>query len=217
MPACWRLLCLLVVLGCARPALADTLYTYDGCTDARGGAIASVADPGLPLVAASAIVDGKVQVRYNPAVLPRLLPESRLFLYAHECARHTLGLPDTGTLTPEQARRADCAAVATLRRSHLLDAPDALAALQVDLVFSPQEWGAIPGPQRTFDLASCDVAKGTGSGQLGLPSPDAPRSDRWNACVQSCAARSFSCEQQSGRNAARCTSAYDQCSAHCTP
>ncbi|MFT4171520.1 MAG: hypothetical protein QM639_03095 [Rhodocyclaceae bacterium] len=218
MHALKRWLCASCLALTAPWSVAAAIHTYDGCTDAKGQPVASIEDNHWPQVAGSALTDGQPTVHYNPTLLPRLLPETRLFLYAQACSRHTLGLPITAALTAEQARRADCAALATLRRSHLVPA-NIVQALQVDLVLAPEEWAQVAGPVRTLDLASCDLPTGTGSGAgtLNVPPTKAAPSEKWNACIQSCAARSFTCEQRQGAHAAACTSAYDQCSARCSP
>ncbi|MDB5801391.1 MAG: putative secreted protein [Rhodocyclales bacterium] len=198
---------LLVVclLAIAWPALAQNL-TFDGCTDARGNPVTGIADEKLPAVAQYGVVEGKPAIRYNPQALPRLLLETRLFVYAHECGRQYLGFPAEGERTAAQARQADCWAYATLKRS-VLSSPQVLAAVEDDL--SMAGWGELPGPARELKLASCTAIETKASeGSLKLPS--GPARDKWNQCEQACGAKLYSC----GR-AASCEAVFSQCSAAC--
>jgi hypothetical protein len=189
----------------AWPVMAQTL-SFDGCTDAQGKAVAGVADDKLPLVAQFAIADGRSVIHYNPQILPRLLLETRLFVFAHECGRQYLGLPADGERTAEQARQADCWAYNTLKRTVLADAA-VVSAVEDDLNAEPADWKLLPGPPRALKLASCPTNPVT-KGALKLPG--GPARDRWDSCEQACGATLFSC----GRGAA-CEAAFSQCSAAC--
>lgn len=81
--------------------------TYEGREDASGRPVASEIDTTLPAVAASRIEQGQPVIRYNPQALPQLKPDTRLFFFAHECARHTLGQATTGAArSPRSAQQA---------------------------------------------------------------------------------------------------------------
>ncbi|AYH42237.1 hypothetical protein CDA09_02350 [Azoarcus sp. DN11] len=178
---------------------------YFGCTDAEGRSVAAVSDPSLERVVASRA--GRTpEIRYNEAILPRLTPESRLFLFAHECARHNLGLPLAGARSEADARRADCHGLESLRRSGLLDAAR-IDALERDLQFSADEWERIPGPSRTFALRAC-AAQAAARGILTRTTPAQPE---WNACVRGCGERLRACAPR----AAACDDAYERCAALC--
>lgn len=189
------------------PALAEDLITFDACTDMHGKAVPTISDTSQPELVLSRVEDGKPVIRYNPKALPQLLPETRRFLYAHECARHYLGLPLQGELTLAQAQRADCEAVATLVRSRLLASAADASGIERELMVSDDDWKLLPGPKRSFELTQCKATNTRGS--LALPT-EKTASDKWNACVQGCGARLYACGRTSS-----CQQAYDACSARC--
>jgi hypothetical protein len=167
--------------------------------------VASILDTTLADVVASRSEGGRPVIRYNPAVLPRLRPASRLFLYAHECARLNLGLPTAGERSLASARRADCWALASLARSGLVKGAAEVAAIQADLAFTAEEWLRLPGPPRRFDLAAC---------RAPAPAALCERGPQWDACVRQCAAPLLGCER-GGPAAAACGAAYERCTAAC--
>ncbi|NMG30257.1 hypothetical protein [Aromatoleum evansii] len=186
-------------------AFAQEHTSYHGCTDAAGRAVAAVSDPALEGVVVSRS-GAAPEIRYNETLLPRLTPESRLFLFAHECARHNLSQAVDGARTEADVRRADCHGLESLLRSGLLDAAR-IDALERELQFSTDEWALIPGPPRTFALRSC-TAEGAARRLLTRPTPAQPE---WNACVRGCGERLRACAP---RNAA-CDDAYERCVALC--
>ena len=194
---------LLLVL--AWPVMARNM-TFDGCTDAKGNPVTGVADEKLPAVAQYGVMDGKPVIRYNPQILPRLLLETRLFVYAHECGRQYLAFPATGERTAIQARQADCWAYSSLKRSVLSSEP-VLAAVEDDLNMVADDWAQLPGPAREVKLASCPAGPVT-AGSVALPT--GPARDKWNTCQQACGSKLYSC----GRSAS-CEAAFAQCSAAC--
>ena len=183
---------------------------YGGCVDARGAAVPALSDDQLPAVVATGVEAGRAVIRYNPAALPRLLPVTRSFLFAQACARINLGYPALGELDADQARRADCAAADSLRRSGLL-AAGAQPALEADLKLAEDEWAWVSGPRRGFALDACP--SGSGRGLYGEPAAGQPG---WNACVRACAAPLYRCQARcaAGR-CADCESAYASCIAGC--
>lgn len=207
----FRLICLLLVLvsAFARPVLAETFITFEKCADSKGRAVAVIADGAIKEVVRSGIEEDGMVIRYNAKVLPQLLPESRQFIFAHECARHFLGAPVVGERTLEQARRADCEAHNVLVRSKLIARAEDLAPVVDDLkMVSTEDWSLLPGPQRELSFAACAPSAQT-RGNLALPAAPA-HSDKWNACVQACGARLFAC----GRST-QCQTVYDQCNRAC--
>ncbi|MDB5813708.1 MAG: hypothetical protein JWN23_825 [Rhodocyclales bacterium] len=194
-----------LLLMLAWPVMAQNM-SFDGCTDAQGKPVAGIADEKLPLVAQFGLAEGKPVIRYNPQALPRLLLETRLFVFAHECGRQYLGFPAEGERTAEQARQADCWAYDSLKRTVLANA-SVLSAVEDDLNVEASDWVQLPGPPRALKLASCP-ANPVSKGSLKLPA--GPARDKWDSCEQACGAKLFSC----GR-AASCEAAFNQCSAAC--
>lgn len=193
------LVCLFVMLS-GGASTAFGAPSYHGCVDAAGRPVVSAADPFATAVARSAFEAGRPAILYNPGLLPRLSDSARLFFYAHECARHHLGLPLERRLTVEEARRADCHGLDGLLRSGLLGA-DALVVLQAELRFDAGEWGVLPGPPRGFDLLGCRRAS-------VLVVPPGGR-EQWNACARVCADTLRWCRGPD------CEAAYDRCAALC--
>lgn len=188
-------------------AVAAEQLVFESC-DSRGRTIPARADSRLAVLVGSVSEPGRVELRYNPDLLPRLSANARLFFYAHQCAR--LGLDDAATT----ARRADCVALNTLLDGGQLKYRD-LPALQAELTFSAEEWALLPGPARTIDLSNCRASSGD---VLRLPLARQPsaRQNDWNSCVRACADRLWSC-RKAGREGAgdNCQAAYDQCRSNC--
>ena len=192
-------------------AMEEAEAVYGGCTDARGAAVPALSDPSLAAAVATRVEAGRAVIRHNPAVLPRLLPASRHFLFAQACARLALGHGADDALDAAQARRADCLALDSLRRSGLLEGVS-LPALAADLRFSDEEWAAGPGPRRDVDFAAC----GGAAGGLLLPAAAGARQATWNACVQACAAPLYRCQARcAAGDCADCEAGYDRCVAAC--
>lgn len=185
---------------------------YEGCADAAGRTVASELDRALTQVAAARLEGGQPVIRHNPEALPRLTPRARLFFYAHECARHTLGQALDTARTPQAAQRADCVAVVGLADSGLLGR-DEVAQLQSELRFAPQDWALLPGPARSFDLEACfRTAPKLPSGE-----PPAAGQVEWNACIRGCGDRLLRCQRgcRDGGCEARCVNAYEGCDEAC--
>ncbi|WP_227816028.1 hypothetical protein [Nitrogeniibacter aestuarii] len=182
------------------PSLAGAQdLTFRGCTDASGRAVPSRVDESLPEVVTTVVEQGRFTLLYNPRALPGISDPARAFLYAHECARHNLGLAREAR-TVENAKQADCWGLSTLQRSGLLRGEGDVAALQSELVFTPDQWQRIPGPNRGFELASCSLqAKPAFSPEPG-----------WDMCVHKCGDRLFHCGQSQS-----CLNTYDACVAGC--
>lgn len=191
------LLFLFVMSWLAVPAMAQDL-TLRNCTDASGHVVPSRMNLDIPVVVATQIGRGAPSIVFNPRVLPDLSESARAFLYAHECARHSLGIAREAR-TVENAHQADCAGLAALQRSGMLRGAQAVSSLQSALVFSPEQWRQVPGPARGFSLANC------------APPRAMPASDpAWNRCVQRCGDGLFRC----GRSSV-CLQSYDRCEAAC--
>jgi hypothetical protein len=144
---------LFIVFG--TPALASAQVTFDGCVDFRGIPVASILNPQLPDVAAANWAPNQAPIIiYNPYVLARLSPQTRLFFYAHECAHHALA-HGIRNIPFAQEQEADCWAIRTLVARRMLDPYRDVAAIQQDLSFSPGDWTHVPGPRRAFNLRAC--------------------------------------------------------------
>lgn len=188
---------------------ADSVsFSFSGCTDGMKRPVASLSDPGLPLLVDVRLVEGNRVIVYNPSLMPQLLPETRAFFYAHACAITRLGQPIDRERSAEQVHRADCWALDTLQRSGLLKDAAAIEAVQSDLEFSPEAWPLLPGPVRDLKLASCGSTPSGKGRALKLDAPNA--SAQWSQCTLSCGNKLYAC----GRSAA-CQSAFDQCTATC--
>ena len=188
---------------------------FDGCVDVRGRLVTTTVDYGLPRLALAAMENGKAVMRYNPAQLPGLSPRARLFYFAHECARLALGQAPGVERSIEQARQADCWALATLRRSGELAPDEAVRTLEVELTVDEADWAALPGPVRTIDLAAC----GRPPGALQLPdsAPPSEAQSRLNRCVQGCGDRLWQCQNRCRDESCRgqCLGGYRSCESAC--
>lgn len=181
----------------AGPATAQDL-TFRGCTDRAGQPVPSRLDTEAPALVATQMSASSPLIVYNPRALPEVSDAVRAFFYAHECARHSLGIVRE-VPTADTARRADCEGLATLQRSGMLAAREDVVRLQSALALSPAQWARVPGPARGFDLTACPAPR------TALPSDPA-----WNRCVHRCGDRLFHC----GRSDS-CQAAYDRCQAAC--
>lgn len=205
------IVCLAAMLACSASFAADTTsFSFNGCTDAAGQAVATKADPALDWIAQARLDEnGTAVIRYNPGVRPDLLPEARLFVFAHECARIALGQALSAQRSFEEIRAADCWALGTLERSKVIRNPATLEAVEMELATSSDVWQLIPQTTHELYLAACPRSAGS-RGKLALPKEAGSHPDQWNACVQSCGAKLYSC----GR-AASCMSRYEACTAAC--
>ena len=175
---------------------------FDSCLDARGQAVAAVADS----------EQGQPLLRYNPDILPRLDNPTRLFFYAHQCAR--LGLPADQAASAASALQANCLGLGALLDGKLLPRAD-VPALQAALNFSDAEWALLPGPPRSFDLASRPVSD---RGVLRLPVAGAPSPQQtaWNNCTRACGDRLWQCRKQCGHaDCASCQGSFNECRSAC--
>lgn len=188
--------------------------TFDGCVDAQGRPVPSIADDLIPGVVQATEEDGQVVLRYSTAALPRLSPTVRMFFFAHECGRLALGYPVAAARTAAAAQRADCWALVALQASNLLAGEAALRNLQSDLQFTEAEWRLLPGPRREFHLDSCTIR-----GALRMPVTDPPSEQELNAdrCIHACGDRLWQCQNRC-RDAAcrgRCEAAFGGCESDC--
>jgi hypothetical protein len=209
------LLAALVSICCAiATAHANEATVYESCTDSTGKTVVAEIDYALPVLVRSIEDPAQPTIRYNPSLLPRLKPATRLFFFARECGRHAShGLDAGAEVSLAQSREADCAAVATMLGGGLLQRAD-VQALQGDLRFSPDEWKLLPGPVRDFDFSACprrDVLK------MPLPTLPTVQQASWNACVRICGDRLRTCQKPCRGEScdSLCLAVYDQCEAAC--
>lgn len=197
---------LLLAVFSATGFAAETT-TFDSCTDAAGRTLAAEADYNQKVLVRTDLAQGQPVIRYNPGVLPRLTFDARLFLYMHQCARPLQGA------TLAQARQADCIAFASLVSGGIMTRED-IPVLLSKLNFTESEWELLPGPQRSFDLASCRT-----SGALRLPTSATPsaRQAEWNDCSRACGDRLWACQKRCRGDAcvAGCMDSHGACVAAC--
>ncbi len=193
-----------LVVSIAGIARAESTTTYESCTDAAGGMLPAVEDTSLAKLVATSHDKNGTTIRYNPSLLPRLKPATRLFFFAHECARNSLGDAGKAALSVARSQQADCLGLATLLDGGLLKREE-LAGLQADLTFSEAEWALLPGLPRSFDLAACHAR-----GVVKLPASTLPSASQaaWDKCIRGCAGPLLSCGD-------RCLDTYRQCVAGC--
>lgn len=211
-----RKFCMLaaLMLACAAPASAQVRLVFDGCMDARGQSVPSIADPLLQKGFETRVEDGRAVIRYNAAVPAGLPDHVRLFFYAHECARLELGLQADALRTVGDAWRADCRALDAIVSSGLM-APQYVVRLQDDLVLSDAEWAALPGPQREIDLPSC--ARAPVSRDVHIPPRATPERESWNSCVHKCGDTLLQCQRRTcnSLDCPACMPANEACVAAC--
>lgn len=199
--------CLSFLAAAAEPLI------FDSCLDAQGRTVTAIADSEQAVLVRSDSQESQPSIRYNPDVLPGLGSVSRLFFYAHQCAR--LGLPaGAAESAAEIARQADCLGLGALIGGKLLRRED-VPALQAALTFSDAEWALLPGPPRSFNLANCRVSGG-GVLQLPLARQPSPRQTVWNNCIHACGDRLWTCQKRCGHaDCANCLSAFSLCKSGC--
>lgn len=209
----WRHVLLALLGALVWGSSSAQLATYEGCVDASGRPVASQMDPAFPHVAASRLENGVPLIRYNPEVLPRLKPKTRLFFFAYECAHHALGHAVGAALPLPAEQQADCWAVVTLVRSGLLSDPDDIREIQSELVLPPEDWSQLWGTPRQIDLSVCLRS----SLQLPRSGPPSGTQIDWNTCIRECADRLRRCQPGCRREVcdAGCGAAYGQCSQRC--
>lgn len=210
-----RLLFLLPLLFLSwSPAHAEGVV-LQSCADAQGRAVISVEDEDLPVVAQAVAQGGQAAVHYNPAMLPQLSTQARVFLAARECARIALRQALAKPASAAQARKADCWALAAMRASGMLPDAAAVASLQSDLQFSDQDWKSLSGPQRHVNLAACSARDGA----LRMPAADmpGPARERADHCVHACGDRLWQCQRACKGSTCRadCEQTFNRCEAGC--
>lgn len=193
-------------------ARADEIvsFSFAGCTDAQGQAVQNQPDPNLSVLLETRVVNGQHVIFYNPNMLPQLLPESRAFLYAHECAWTNLGLPLDAPRTAENARKADCWATSSLLDSHLIKDRSELTTIENDLSLVAEDANLLPQPPRQYNLASCPASRSARDHGNVLDVHPTSATHAWDQCMQACGARLYACGRGSN-----CVSTFNSCTAGC--
>lgn len=202
--------------GIGPASATEATTTFESCVDGRGQTIVAEADASLPELVRIISGAGKVTLRYNPDLLPRLSQSARIFLYMDQCARHGIG--DTGPeMTVARAQLADCMAVNAMLAGNAIKRED-LPAMQAELVFSDSEWAQLPGPARKFDLQNCSAKTSGNVLRLPLDTPPSGKQTSWNNCVRACADRLWTCQKGCrGTTCDTCLEAHRQCKEACGP
>ncbi len=130
------------------------MITYDGCADFRGVPVASVMNPQHNDVASATYINGQPIIIYNPTVLSSMSRQTRLWMYAHECAHHALAHA-IRNIPFSQEQEADCWGIRTLTEQGLLDDDDLLVIQRELGRFGPGDWTHLPGRQRAINLRRC--------------------------------------------------------------
>lgn len=136
--------------------------TYEGCVDARGIPVASVRNDQLNDVALATLGPaGQPIILYNTRVLGWLSPQTRLFIYAHECGHHALGHPLQG-IRLGQEQEADCWGIRSVVEAGLLNEYGVRVVQQDIARFGSGDWTHLPGPVRSINLSRCLAGDGDG-------------------------------------------------------
>lgn len=148
-----------LVLAVPASARGQTI-TYEGCTDYRGLPVASVPNPDIQDVAvATTTAANRPIIYFNPTLMQKLNPKTRLFFYAHECGHHALGhlslIPWAGDLAITMEQAADCYGIAALFGAGLIG-EHGLSVIERDLTqLGKGDWDHLPGPVRAINLRRC--------------------------------------------------------------
>lgn len=147
--------------------------TYDGCSDFRGIAVASIQDNSVNDVAMAIIENGRPVIRYNTQVLAMMSAPTRRFFYVHECAHHALA-HTAAAASLQNERQADCWAAKTMR-SQLGFSRQEIQAVVADIgKMGRADWTHLPGQYRIIDISQCYGADGDSDGVPPAP-PSLPR------------------------------------------
>lgn len=137
-------------------AAAQPAITYPTCSDILGRQVASVQDNSINDVAIATLAhDGSPIIKDNTTILAGFQPQTRLFIYAHECGHHVLGhiIGHGYAFTAEQ--HADCWGIVALVRHQMISVAD-LRVIQHDMTgLGDGDWMHLPGPQRALNLEQC--------------------------------------------------------------
>ena len=152
-------LCLLAFTLFAKMSYrASAQMTPSGCLDMFGQPIIAIASHRIRDVGfAKRDKRRGPMIVYNPRLLARLKPQTRLFFYAHECAHHSLG-HTVGLGHPLAVEQeADCWAVRNLVKRHFFSHHD-VSVVQKDLArLARGDRTHLPGPERAKRLPGCLV------------------------------------------------------------
>ncbi len=234
-----RWICALALLGCATGVFAKG-NMMQGCLGADGRPVPVVSDTALDQLVSVQNHNGQSRVHYNSSLAPELTAKQRLFFFAQACSQVRMGIVDSSQISLEQAREADCRAVAMLYHSGVVKSIEDLDAKGGKMVAPNTAWLVLPQPERAIEVAGClsQVSLYKDGGRLTqLPTESAQddsaapaeayrdeekgtvlkaewRKDPvWNRCVNGCAAPLYHC----GRKATSgpCYERFNSCVASC--
>src|SRR5688500_5155805 len=101
------------LLLCCAPASLAAQLPSDECVDRAGRPVRSIVRNDMPWAGAATELNGESVIYWNQSRNARASLASRLFIYMHECAHHTLGHVWKAQ-GPQWEAEADCWAVQTL-------------------------------------------------------------------------------------------------------
>jgi hypothetical protein len=128
------------------------------CRDANGVRVLAVKTTRLHNVGMSGRVRGRPVMLFNPLVLARFRPITRVFWFYHECAHQVLG-HTLGFRPISRERDADCWAIREMKRRGLLTAAK-LRTIEADL--HPLGGDGVlylPGPRRAAYVGYCATGR----------------------------------------------------------
>jgi hypothetical protein len=125
------------------------------CSAPNGRNVISVEARSGPIATASTDGDGHAIIEYDPREIEGLIPQVRLFVYAHECGHHALGHDPRRSFTPSQETDADCFAIRTLQTRFGFTANDVGLLQNAMHDAPPQVIRRLPWRPRPYDLAGC--------------------------------------------------------------
>src|SRR5260221_14571357 len=127
--------------------------SYDGCFLGPGIPVPSIMALSLDDSAAARMTPQGPVILYNPNVVSWMHPETRLFVYFHECAHVVLN--HVNFPNPNMEQQADCWAIRTAVGQNRLNQLG-VTIVQNDLaIASRADWTHLPGPMRAINLIEC--------------------------------------------------------------
>ena len=153
-PLCGALVATMVLMGAMRSVAQPTPGPMT-CRASNGRDVISVAARSGPIAKASTDAEGRATIEYDARESAGLVPQVRLFVYAHECGHHALGHDPHSSFTSSQETDADCFAIRTLETRFGFTANDA-GLLQNAMHDAPPEViRRLPWRPRPYDLPGC--------------------------------------------------------------
>ena len=143
-----------LILALAASSHAQTPTTIS-CIDARGRVVRAVQITNGVLAKATTDEGGQPIIQYDARRVDGISPQLQLFVYAHECAHHTLGHDTTGSFTEAQEHNADCRGVDMLTRRLGFTSNDVMLLQGRMLELGSDTVRRLPWRTRAYDLEGC--------------------------------------------------------------